>query len=67
HVWRWPGSEPERMVWTGEGRTFTVVSDAPFDQVMAAVQGFPNDVPGGVWTRMERGIGRVAGWLWPFD
>lgn len=67
HVWRWPGSEPERMVWTGDGRTFTVVSDAPFDHVMAAVEAFPNDVPGGAWTRMQRGISRVAGWLWPFD
>ena len=67
HIWRWPGSEPERMVWTGDGRTFTAVSDAPFDQVMAAVHGLPNDLPGGLWTRMERGIGRVTGWLWPFD
>lgn len=67
HVYRWPGSEPERMVWTGDEKTFTAISDAPYDQVMAAVQGFPNDVPGGVVERMQRGVTRVARWLWPFD
>lgn len=67
HVYRWPGSEPERMVWSGDGKTFTAVSDAPFDQVLAAVQGFPNEVPGGVVARMQRGVSRVARWLWPFD
>ncbi len=28
-VWRWPGSEPRRVVWTGDGRTFTALTDAP--------------------------------------
>jgi hypothetical protein len=67
HVYRWPGSEPERMVWTGEGKTFTAISDAPYDQVLGAVAGLPNEIPGGVLDRMKRGVGRVATWLWPFD
>jgi hypothetical protein len=67
HVYRWPGSEPERMVWTGDGKTFTAISDAPYDQVLATVGGFPNDPPSGLRSRMERGVARVAGWLWPFD
>ncbi len=67
HVYRWPGSEPERMVWTGDGKTFTAISDAPYDQVLAAVGGFPNDPPGGLVDRMTRGVTRVARWVWPFD
>lgn len=67
HVYRWPGSEPERMVWSGEGRTFTVVSDAPHDEVLDAISALPCDAPPGLARRVGRGLGRVAAWLWPFD
>lgn len=66
-VYRWPGSEPERMVWTGNGRTFTAISDAPLDQVLAAVAGMPHDAPRGVPARLTRGVARVASWVWPFS
>lgn len=32
---------PFRAVWQGEGQVFTVISDAPVDQVSAAVRGLP--------------------------
>lgn len=67
HVHRWPGSEPERMVWSGAGRTFTLVSDAPHDELLDALAGLPFDVPPSLAHRVGRGLARVAGWLWPFD
>jgi hypothetical protein len=67
HVWRWPGSEPERVVWSGDGLTFTAVSDAPVDTVLGAVAGLPADRPTGIRGRLTRGLGRVGAWLWPFD
>lgn len=67
HVWRWPGSEPERLVWSGDRLTFTAVSDAPVDAVMPAVAGLPGEQPPSLDQRLGRGLQRVGGWLWPFD
>lgn len=66
-VYRWPGAEPERMVWNGDGSTFTAVTDAPPDVLMGAVADLPHDMAPSVPTRMRRGLTRLAGWLWPFD
>lgn len=66
-VWRWPGSEPERVVWSADGLTFTAISDAPVDTVLEAVAGLPGDSPAGLGGRLTRGLRRVGGWLWPFD
>lgn len=66
-VWRWPGSEPERMVWSAEDLTFTAVSDAPMDVVTEAVAGLPGERPSSFDRRLVRGLRRVGGWLWPFD
>jgi hypothetical protein len=65
-VWRWPGAEPRRVVWSGDGRTFTVVSDAPTDDVIAAVADLPNDPPPSTLARLTRGLIRVAKQLIPF-
>jgi hypothetical protein len=67
HVWRWAGSEPQKMVWTGDEMTFTAISDAPLDQVLEAVIGFPNDPPPTASRRLLRGLQRAGAWLWPFD
>ena len=66
-VYRWPGAEPERMVWNGDGHTFTAVTDAPADVLMAAVDDLPHDRVPAMTTRMTRGLGRLGSWLWPFD
>ncbi len=66
-VYRWPGAEPERMVWNGDGSTFTAVTDAPPDVLMGAVADLPHDMAPSVPTRMRRGLTRLGGWLWPFD
>jgi hypothetical protein len=66
-VYRWPGAEPERVVWSGDGQTFTAVTDAPMDTLMQAIAGLPHDQAPGLLTRIGRGLHRVGMWLWPFD
>jgi hypothetical protein len=66
-VWRWPGSEPRRVIWTGDGRTFTALTDAPVDELLAVVAGLPNDPPPSILERLTRGLSRVGRWLWPLD
>ncbi len=60
---------PERVVWQGRGRVFTVVSDAAPATVRAAVGVLPRDpAPGrGLLARLGRGASRVGHWLDPFD
>jgi sigma-E factor negative regulatory protein RseB len=63
------GGAPARMVWAGDGRVWTVVSDAPDGAVTSAVAALPHDpMPEqGLRARLARGLSRLAGWLNPFD
>lgn len=63
---RWPGSEPERLVWSGAGHTFTAISDAPVGALLASLDVLPADSPTGFGQRMRRGLARVGSWMWPF-
>ncbi|MGZ6791942.1 MAG: sigma-E factor regulatory protein RseB domain-containing protein [Mycobacteriales bacterium] len=68
----WVSSGPtERMVWAGDGRTWTMVSDAPDTMVRDAVDVLPHDEASvqadGVLARAWRGMSRVGAWLNPFD
>lgn len=65
-IHRWPGAEPERMVWSGAGHTFTAVSDAPSDVVLHAVSALPHESPPSIGQRLMRGFGRIGDTLWPF-
>ena len=58
----------ERVVWGGEGRVWTLVSDAPEASVREAVAALPGDQapPGGMQARLARGLGRLGGMLNPF-
>ena len=60
---------PERVVWSGGGAVWTLVSDAPADVVRDAVATLPRDREerDGVLTRLGRGLGRLASALSPFD
>lgn len=62
---------PERVVWAGENRVWTLVSDAPSPAVRAAVAALPGaDAPdddGGLVARFSRGLTRLLGMLNPFD
>jgi hypothetical protein len=63
HVWRWPGSEPRRVVWTGDRLTFTVISDAPTDELLTVAAGLPTEASPSILDRLGRGISRVGQWL----
>lgn len=65
-VWRWPGSEPRRVVWTGDRHTFTALTDAPTGVLLAAVAGLPNDPPPSTLERLTRGWTRVTDRLLPW-
>ncbi len=61
---------PERVVWSGDGRTWTLVSDAPAQVVSDALLVLPHRqarvVDDGVGSRVWRGMSRVGSWLNPF-
>jgi hypothetical protein len=66
-LYRWPGAEPQRLVWSGDGHTYTAITNAPMDAVLPALSQFPSDPVGGLLERMRRGASRVANTIWPFD
>lgn len=59
--------DPERIVWNGGGRVFTLVSDAGHDDLLAAVRALPHDPDPepGLLARLGRGLGRIGSWLDP--
>jgi len=61
-------SSPERLVWAGAGRVYTVLSDAAPATLRAAVTALPHDRVRhpGLLTRIGRGLARVGSWLNPF-
>jgi sigma-E factor negative regulatory protein RseB len=67
-VWVSSGT-PRRVVWSGGGAVWTLVSDAPADVVREAVATLPRDRAqrDGVLARLGRGVGRLATALNPFD
>lgn len=68
-VWQ-PAGDADRMVWTADGLTFTLVSDASADARDAAVTALPHRgvavVEDGLAPRVWRGLERVGSWLNPF-
>jgi negative regulator of sigma E activity len=69
-VWVSPGAA-EQVVWSGGGRTWTLVSDAPQATIVQAVTVLPHTkaaaVDDGVVSRAWRGMSRVGSWLNPFE
>lgn len=69
-VWVSPGAT-ERVVWSGDGRTWTLLSDAPGSTVDDTVLVLPHTAAAvtddGVLDRAWRGMSRVGSWLNPFD
>ena len=63
-------TNPERVVWSGAGRTWTVLSDASAGTVRGAVLALPHDLApsphGRVLHRLCRGLSRVGSWFNPF-
>jgi sigma-E factor negative regulatory protein RseB len=68
-VWVSAGS-PQRVVWSGEGRTWTLVSDAPESTVEDALLVLPHKsapVGDSPLSRVWRGMAVVGSWLNPFE
>jgi len=67
-VWSRNGT-PQRVVFAGGGRVWTLVSDAPSAAVAAAVASLPHSEPPGrgLVARLSRGLERLAGLLNPFS
>ena len=61
-------AEPDQrsLTWSGRGKVYTVVADAPSQTVDSVVGALPHDGPTGFWKRMSRGIVRLASWANPF-
>jgi sigma-E factor negative regulatory protein RseB len=64
-VWAVPGST-EVLTWSAGGHVITVVADAPASTVAAAVTALPHVDHQSAWSRLWRGLHRVASWLNPF-
>ena len=62
-------ASPERVVWGGGGRVFTLLSDAPPEAVRGAVGQLPHDAAPktGLLARLERGLARLAAAINPFN
>jgi sigma-E factor negative regulatory protein RseB len=69
NVWVRSTTSPQRVVWGGGGRVFTLVTDAPPESLSAAVKALPHDAAPktGILARVARGLARLASWLNPFD
>ena len=61
-------AEPDQrsMTWSSRGMVYTVMMDAPDGTVDAVVGVLPHDKPAGFWSRMSRGLVRMASWANPF-
>jgi sigma-E factor negative regulatory protein RseB len=62
-------TSPERVVWGGGGRVFTLLTDASPETVRAAVTALPHEKAPkkGLLARLARGLARLGSWLNPFS
>lgn len=66
HVLRASGL-PERVAWSADGVVFTLLADAPDDEIADVVAAWPHASPGaGLLSRLAHGLSRIASWLNPF-
>lgn len=58
-AFEWPGATPRRILWEAQGRTWTLVGDAPPTEMMAIAGTLPQPEEPGVWRRLRRGWSRM--------
>lgn len=63
-VLEWPGSVPGRVLWSAGGVTFTLVGDAPSDEVSTILHDLVEAAPS-FWDRLGGGMRRLWSWLVP--
>jgi sigma-E factor negative regulatory protein RseB len=54
------------IAWSGGGYVFTMIADAPGATVDRAIAALPHSDQSGLWTRLGRGLRRLASWADPF-
>jgi sigma-E factor negative regulatory protein RseB len=54
------------IAWSGGGYVFTMIADAPATTVDRAIAALPHSDQSGFWTRLGRGLRRLASWANPF-
>ena len=65
-AYTWPGAVPQRIVWEAGGSTWSLVGDAPPDELAAMTAVLPQPVTEGVFDRIARGLGRLWSWMSPW-
>jgi hypothetical protein len=63
-------SVPRRIVWSSEGRVYTLLADAPqrtVDRAVVLLHERADQGEGGPMDRLGRGLDRVASWFNPFE
>ena len=65
-TYTWPGAVPQRVVWEAAGSTWSLVGDAPPDELAAIVRSLPAAERDGFGDRMRRGLGRLWAWVSPW-
>lgn len=57
---------PRRVVWSGEGKVFTLVAECQQDTLERVIEALPHRDRRGLRGRLRDGVGRVGSWLNPF-
>ncbi len=65
-LYEWPGAVPYRLLWEADGRTYSLVGDAPPAELIALTAALPQPEPPGLFERLGRGLGRLWSWATSF-
>ncbi len=65
-AYTWPGTLPRRFVWEASGTTFSLVGDAPPQELRAMAASLPRPAADGLLERLRRGLGRLWSWVSPW-
>lgn len=66
-AYEWPGAVPQRIVWEASGTTFSLVGDAPPDELIEVAKALPRPRRPTLWERLGRGLGRLWSWVSPWS
>jgi sigma-E factor negative regulatory protein RseB len=68
HVYVHDDGLARHVTWSGHGRVYTVIADAPPRALATLVQSLPHgEKHRGLWGRIEHGLARLGSWLNPFN
>jgi hypothetical protein len=65
-AWTWPGAMPPRLLWEADGRTWSLVGDAPKADLHVIASALPRGEQPGALERLRRGLGRLWSWVTPW-